>query len=257
MSVGYWLKYFALAGVMLLMQKRLVREPLIAVAKRLGYAKPELGPEVCGGIWDGTTKRHLEIVRFFEESRIRKDARILDVGCGSGGLVRQLRARGYTCVAGCDWKDIDADFPFTRADLNTEGLSAYADGSFDVAVSSEVIEHLENPAHILRELRRVVVPDGHVFVTIPNCWNLFERVQFFLGGNSTRYHRPSLAPEYYSHISMFTSNVMETLTDRAQLELVELRGSFAYIYRHFWGTTSDPLYSYVLMYHYTPRRAAA
>jgi 2-polyprenyl-3-methyl-5-hydroxy-6-metoxy-1,4-benzoquinol methylase len=251
-SIGYWLKYFGLAAAILLMRRSYISKPVLAVATRLGFAKKALRPEEQDGKWNLSTRRHQALLRFLEESGVAKDARILDVGCGPGGLVRRLQSAGYDRVAGCDWHELAPNFEFRRVDLNGEGLRVYPDESFDVVIACNVFEHLENPAFMFRELRRTVGPAGHVFVTVPNCWNLYERVQFFLSGNSTRYHRPALAPPW-SHISMFTPNIMETITDRASLELVELRGTYAYFWGHFWGQTTDPLFSYNLLYHFRPR----
>jgi hypothetical protein len=51
---------------------------------------------------------------------------------------------------------------------------------------------------------------------------------------------------------MFTSDIMESLTDRAQLQLVELRGDFVLFWDHFWGSGTNPLFTYDLMYHFVP-----
>ena len=252
MPIRYWIKYFALAGAMLVMRRAYINRPVLAVARRLGFAKKARKPDEENGKWNLAMRRHQAVLQALEDSGVAKDARILDVGCGSGGLIRRLQSAGYTAVAGCDWHSLTPDFDFRRVDLNAEGLRDYPAESFDVLIACNVFEHLENPASMFRELRRTITPGGRIFVTVPNCWNLYERVQFFLSGNSTRYHRPMLAPPW-SHISMFTPNIMETITDRASLDLVETRGTYAYFWGHFWGHTTDPLYSYNLLYQFRPR----
>ena len=58
----------------------------------------------------------------------------------------------------------------------------YPDGTFDVVVFSEIIEHLAiNPVWTLAEIHRVLKPDGHVIVTTPNALSL-ERVSCALTG---------------------------------------------------------------------------
>jgi SAM-dependent methyltransferase len=55
---------------------------------------------------------------------------------------------------------------FKRADLN--GKWPYPDGHFDVIVSTEVIEHVENPWHFMREVKRLMKDDGIALITTPN-----------------------------------------------------------------------------------------
>jgi SAM-dependent methyltransferase len=255
MRIGYWIKYFGFVGAFLAMTRSVVRVPVIWLLSRLGVAV-KVRPAARGtngGWFEPTGRRHIQLSRFMEESGIARDARILDAGCGPGWLIQELTGRGYQNVAGCDWKAARPDFgfPYTRVDLNQDGLSAYSDGQYDVVLASEVLEHLENPAHILRELRRVAGPRGHVFITVPNCWNLFQRVVYLLSGNSSRYRSARVSPPF-SHISMFTPDIMESLTDRAQLKVVELRGDFVLFWDHFWGSGTDPLFSHSLMYHLVP-----
>ena len=57
-----------------------------------------------------------------------------------------------------------------RADVVEDGLHLpYDDASFDLVCSTEVIEHVGEPAPWLRELARVTRPGGGLFLTTPNC----------------------------------------------------------------------------------------
>jgi SAM-dependent methyltransferase len=47
----------------------------------------------------------------------------------------------------------------------------YGDAEFDVVFSKFVFEHLERPAAVMRELRRVLKPGGHLLVHTPNRWH--------------------------------------------------------------------------------------
>jgi SAM-dependent methyltransferase len=70
--------------------------------------------------------------------------------------------------------------PCIRADLAAR--LPFADASFDGVVSSEVLEHLENPHHLAREFARILRPGGAFVLTTPNILNVYSRLHFLLLG---------------------------------------------------------------------------
>lgn len=101
---------------------------------------------------------------------LRKDVRILDVGCGTGAFLSRLNSLGFKNIAGCDGYEYDemraSGVAFKKADLNSE--LPFANGSFDIVTAIEVIEHLENPRRLVREVNRVLKPGGLAIVSTPN-----------------------------------------------------------------------------------------
>lgn len=94
---------------------------------------------------------------------------LADIGCGTGDLWRALRGPFRSCV-GVDavrYDGLPADVTFHPADLDAARLPI-PDASVDAAAAVEVIEHLENPRALVRELTRIVRPGGWVVVTTPN-----------------------------------------------------------------------------------------
>jgi 2-polyprenyl-3-methyl-5-hydroxy-6-metoxy-1,4-benzoquinol methylase len=99
----------------------------------------------------------------------------LDVGARAGVQTEWLRARGYTVTP------IDAD-PVTPDCLKVDANQRlpFDDAAFDLVWCSEVIEHLEDPAFALGELRRVTKPGGLLLLTTPNSYAwLFRLVAVF------------------------------------------------------------------------------
>ena len=95
--------------------------------------------------------------------------RVLDLGCGSGYGTAEL-ARGLAHVVGIDrvWPDPAAredGAHYLLADLR--GLPLAGD-TFDLVVSFQVIEHLEDPAPYLHAIRHLVRPGGTAIITTPN-----------------------------------------------------------------------------------------
>ena len=95
--------------------------------------------------------------------------RVLDVGSGLGSNGRSLLADGY------DWVGAEVDAAdcaeLTRLGLphhHVDGRSLpFADASFDAALCLEVLEHLDDPAAVLREIHRVA--PRKLLVSVPNC----------------------------------------------------------------------------------------
>ncbi|MGZ8630593.1 MAG: class I SAM-dependent methyltransferase [Actinomycetota bacterium] len=102
----------------------------------------------------------------------RSGAAVLDAGAGRG-----LRY-DYTCrrragrFAGADLDPGVLDNPLLT-DAAIADLSAlpYPDAAFDVVISKYVFEHLIEPIAVMRELRRVLKPGGHLLIQTPNRWH--------------------------------------------------------------------------------------
>jgi len=85
--------------------------------------------------------------------------RVLDVGCGAKPY-RPLFAPHASAYVGVDSVDNPhAELKGTIEDLPVE------DGSFDVVLCNQVLEHCDDPARAVRELRRVASPGGRVLVS--------------------------------------------------------------------------------------------
>ena len=97
---------------------------------------------------------------------------VLDLGCGHADWLSQELARaGLAC-------GVDADLGALRRNATHEHRVAalaerlpFASASFDLVTMAWVLEHLESPEAVLREVRRVLRGGGRLVFLTPNAWN--------------------------------------------------------------------------------------
>ncbi len=114
--------------------------------------------------------------------------RVLDVGCGAGGLGLLLKRRLDCHVTGIEVHAAAAAVARTNLDrvleLDLEQATALpcAPGEFDCIVCADVLEHLRWPARVLEGLRSYLAPSGVLIASIPNVRHAQVVIPLVLGG---------------------------------------------------------------------------
>ena len=99
-------------------------------------------------------------------------ASVLDAGCGTGGLIKSLRAANPAWrITGLDFMPLACELARERTgvEIVQGSITAlpFGDGAFDAVVSADVVCQVEDGAQALREFARVVRPGGAVLVNVP------------------------------------------------------------------------------------------
>jgi 2-polyprenyl-6-hydroxyphenyl methylase/3-demethylubiquinone-9 3-methyltransferase len=144
----------------------------------------------------------------------------LDLGAGSGALASRVLHMGMK-VIGVDIQPENkraTDIPFVVLDLSRPFDTVLPRQYFDLVISVEVIEHVQNPIGFLGGISTVLKPGGKAIITTPNVDNLPARIKFLLRGKLRMMDEYS-NPEHISPI--FLDLFQRQYLPLARLKLLE------------------------------------
>jgi SAM-dependent methyltransferase len=178
-------------------------------------------------VWRAGQQRRLEMIVQAAGERIR--GRILENGCGVGMYVEHLAPLAGT-VIGLEYDFERAAEARSRSPhiLNAAGeFVPFAASTFDVILSHEVIEHVQDDCAVVREMVRVLGPGGRIVLFCPNRGYPFEthgiywRGKYYFGNKLfvnylPRFLRHKLAP----HVRVYSSRDLQKLFDGLPVKLI-------------------------------------
>jgi SAM-dependent methyltransferase len=181
--------------------------------------------EIWGNLRDAPDIR--EKVRVFVEMIPDQVQTIVDVGCGDGAITNEL-ARRWT-VTGVDSSRTALQYVTTEAVLADARALPFDDGSFDLAMTSQMLEHLDDAAYAaaLAELRRVA--RNYVLISVPYREDL--------GMRTIRCPRCGLRQHVWGHVRRFTPESLAD--DLSAFEVVDTR---------IFGDIQDPAWPRPLLW---------
>lgn len=165
--------------------------------------------------------------------------RFLDLGCGNGYYTlligNKLNAQE---IYGVDIDEVKLRKASSRGirafkvDLNSDKLP-FPDNYFDLVTALEVIEHLINPDNMLKEVYRVLKPNGVFILSTPNLASWLNRILLLLGFQPT-YSEVSTEVSVghvfkgkgrpCGHLRLFTLRALVELLEYHRFRILEIRG---------------------------------
>jgi SAM-dependent methyltransferase len=144
----------------------------------------------------------------------RNGGRVLDCGCGAGDNARILAGRGFrvTGITLSEGERVAAQAHCERvivADLE-RGLPVGVEEGYDVVLMSHVLEHLVDPAPVLRDAARALRAGGVLAVALPNAFVLANRARILLG----RFDYTEAGIMDRTHVRFYTFHTAAALLQR-------------------------------------------
>lgn len=142
-------------------------------------------------------------------------ARVLDVGCGAGGLAPLLRERGASRIVGIEASDLAIEAERVCDEVHrgrAEEVLENITETFDFVVTADVLEHVVDPWSLLQELRLRVADGGALLVSIPNVSHLSVLFQLIFR-RDWRFDDAGIFDR--THLRWFGRNTLDELLDQA------------------------------------------
>ena len=167
----------------------------------------------------------------------------LNLGTGEGDYDRMIAGHARQ-VVGCDVnaedlahaRELNKGVMNLRYETNDALNLSYADGSFDLLVSCEVIEHVGRPERMVQEIYRVLRPGGMVIMTFPSrefpfTYDPINRLWQWFGHPEKKENRISQGAYAFGHDYLIGSADFKNWANKAGFEIVEFQG----LSRHLVG----------------------
>jgi SAM-dependent methyltransferase len=146
-------------------------------------------------------------------ARVPRTTHVVDVGCGNGGFVRACLDRGIDAIgveACAESVAVAARAGIRVIEAAGEDLP-FNDGALDVVRLKEVLEHVQAPLALAREMRRVLRPRGVFIAYVPTQW-------------SQLYPFPANFYDDYTHVRAFSRVGLARLFEDAGFERMTIDG---------------------------------
>lgn len=173
-----------------------------------------------------------------------RDARLLDIGCANGGLLKALRDMKYTNLVGMDPSQacVEATRQLCQCEAFTGLLSSIPAGigEFDGLILSHVLEHVQELGEAMSSIRKLLKPGAVAYLEVPDA---------------TRYAECLVAPFQdfnTEHINHFSSHILQQLCEHHELQMQSIGAKtfeaapsmpYAAIYGFFTRDASAPKFT--------------
>jgi SAM-dependent methyltransferase len=146
------------------------------------------------------------VARYRFATQFARGRRVLDAACGEGYGTAMLAAAGARAVVGVDIDKATVDHAREKYGLEFERADVaelpFEEGSFDLVVSFETLEHVPDAPRALAEFRRVLADDGLLIASTPNSDRYLVDNEFHTREYTAREFEDMLAP-HFSEVALF------------------------------------------------------
>lgn len=164
-------------------------------------------------------------LKYLLESLKSAKGEMLDVGCGSGWLLNEIKGRFLKLkITGCDIKKYEK-YKFHFKLSKAEKLN-FPDSKFDFVLMTDVLEHLKKPATAIAEISRVLKSNGKFHLAVP-----LEGELYTIDGVMRKVFDINQKKGPIGHIQQFTLKKIELLLATNKFKIIKIRYSYHFLYQ--------------------------
>jgi len=196
-----------------------------------------------------TYSSHSRILRAIVSFAKERKLKILDVGCATGFLARELQKRGHEVIG----IEIDKEAAKEAKKYCSKVIVESADSpkiqfpkeSFDVIIFGDVLEHLPDPPSVLSRYKHFLKSDGLISISTSNVANWYVRVNLLFG--RFEYEEKGIMDK--THLRFYTRKSLKKIIKGAGLHIVDFKGT-PIPFPMIWPITAKgkPLHAIHLLY---------
>lgn len=171
----------------------------------------------------GTTR--LELLKFVA----KPVEKVLEIGCGTGATLAELKRLGAHFVCGCEINPEAAALASARPEIDRVFIGdaestvvQLADASFDLVIASHALEHLLDPWQMTQQIHRVLRHRGQLIGTIPNVRHISVVIPLVVAGRWT-YAKSGIMD--WTHIRFFTRAEIRLMLQQAGFNSIRIESS--------------------------------
>lgn len=170
----------------------------------------------------GFTRKHVDDFMYSNFKNVKKNSKILDIGAGYKPYEKLFKNCYYES---CDFDDVLREI----GDENKYKHTFYCDitksipvndNLYDIVICNEVLEHINEPNYALKEIYRILKPDGKLYITTTQCHGLHQEPHNYYNylsyglkylANKNKFHIIELKPlgGIYHLLGKILQNIIE------------------------------------------------
>lgn len=188
----------------------------------------------------------------------RKNEFILDVGCGNGIASSDISSRNK--VIGTDiskkalMKSSSKNIKPVLCDSNKK--LPFKNNCFDTVLLLDILEHILYPKNLLSESKRILKHNGKLIISVPNTFNIVNRLYFALGISKDITDLSHRQEKLFSdHLHNFSFKILNKLINSKELKAIDKYNFFSKKITHqnlkFFSFLSKFIY-YLKLYNVFP-----
>jgi methionine biosynthesis protein MetW len=172
-------------------------------------------------------ERNRELLKYF--SPVNGLVRVADIAGGTGVVSDWLEKRGYEVIL-VEFSDIAVEeakkkgLTVIQSKIEGVGSLPFVDDYFDVVFFGDIIEHLFDAESVLKEIKRVLKPNGRLIISCPNIAYWRFRTYYFVDGSFERIDVARQKPWEQEHIRFYNINILKEFLSEINFQLVRFSG---------------------------------